>query len=39
MVPLYYFSMVPLYHSPGYQAVVGQRFDSADSAVIIIDGD
>ena len=27
------------YHSPEYQAVVGQRFDSADSAVIIIDGD
>ena len=27
------------YHSPEYQAVAGQRFDSADSAVIIIDGD
>ena len=27
------------YDSPEYQAVFGQRFDSADSAVIIVDGD
>jgi len=27
------------YDSPEYQAVIGQRFNSADSAVIIVDGD
>jgi uncharacterized protein (DUF1330 family) len=27
------------YNSPEYQAVIGQRFNSADSAVIIVDGD
>jgi uncharacterized protein (DUF1330 family) len=27
------------YNSPEYQAVIGQRFISADSAVIIVDGD
>ncbi|MDA1129549.1 MAG: DUF1330 domain-containing protein [Chloroflexi bacterium] len=27
------------YDSPEYQAVIGQRFSSADSAVLIIDGD
>ena len=27
------------YNSPEYQAVIGQRFDSADSSLIIIDGD
>jgi len=27
------------YNSPEYQAVVGQRFNSADSALIIVDGD
>ena len=27
------------YNSPEYQAVIGQRFESADSALIIIDGD
>jgi|TARA_B100000809_G_scaffold203423_1_gene204467 uncharacterized protein (DUF1330 family) len=27
------------YNSPEYQAVIGQRFDSADSALIIVDGD
>ena len=27
------------YNSPEYQAVIGQRLSSADSAVIIIDGD
>ena len=27
------------YNSPEYQAVIGQRFDSSDSSVIIIDGD
>ena len=27
------------YDSPEYQAVIKQRFDSADSAVIIVDGD
>ena len=27
------------YDSPEYQAVIKQRFDSADSAVIIADGD
>jgi uncharacterized protein (DUF1330 family) len=27
------------YNSPEYQAVVGQRFSSADSALIIVDGD
>ena len=27
------------YHSSEYQAVVGQRFNSADSALIIVDGD
>ncbi len=26
------------YDSPEYQAVIGQRFNSADSAVIIVDG-
>ena len=28
-----------LYTSPEYQAVIGQRFDSTDSALIIVDGD
>ena len=27
------------YNSPEYQAVIGQRLQSADSAVIIVDGD
>ena len=27
------------YNSPEYQAVIGQRFNSADSALIIVDGD
>jgi uncharacterized protein (DUF1330 family) len=27
------------YNSPEYQAVVGQRFSSADSALIIVNGD
>jgi uncharacterized protein (DUF1330 family) len=27
------------YHSPEYQGVIGQRFSSADSAVIFADGD
>ena len=27
------------YHSPEYQAAVGQRFDSSESSVIIVDGD
>ena len=27
------------YHSPEYQAAVGKRFNSSESAVIIIDGD
>lgn len=27
------------YNSPEYQAVIGQRFNSADSAVIFADGD
>ena len=27
------------YDSPEYQAVIKQRFDSADSAVILVDGD
>ncbi|MDA0264143.1 MAG: DUF1330 domain-containing protein [Chloroflexi bacterium] len=27
------------YNSPEYQAVIGQRFNSTDSAVIILDGD
>ena len=27
------------YNSPEYQAVIGQRFQSAESAVIIVDGD
>lgn len=26
------------YHSTEYQAIIGQRFDSSDSAVIITDG-
>ena len=27
------------YNSPEYQAVIGQRFNSTDSALIIVDGD
>jgi len=27
------------YNSPEYQAVIGQRFDSTDSALIFVDGD
>ena len=27
------------YDSPEYQAVINQRFNSADSAVIVVDGD
>ena len=27
------------YNSPEYQAVIGQRFDSTDGALIFVDGD